>query len=83
MSDDLNAAIRIGCIAADIHLTCSYPECTCKTIPNAIKAAIQEWKKRGAAAHLGKQGGTTRAGKLSSERRSEIARQAAMKRWSG
>lgn len=32
--------IQAGCIASDIHLTCSYPECTCKQIPNAIRAVL-------------------------------------------
>lgn len=33
-------AIRIGCNAADVHLTCSYPTCSCKQIPVAIQAAL-------------------------------------------
>ena len=37
---DVEAAIRVGCTAADIHLRCSYPSCACKQIPAAIKAAI-------------------------------------------
>lgn len=34
-------AIRIGCRAADMHLDCSYPVCTCKNIPAAVKAAVE------------------------------------------
>lgn len=35
------AAIRTGCTAADIHLSCTYPECSCKQMPKAIEAAIR------------------------------------------
>lgn len=38
-------AVVAGCTAADMHLTCSYPECKCKKIPVAIKAAIAEWEQ--------------------------------------
>lgn len=34
------AAIRCGCEAADIHLICSFPDCSCKLIPKAVKAAL-------------------------------------------
>jgi len=34
------AAIRCGCTAADQHMMCAYPDCTCSVVPNAIKAAI-------------------------------------------
>lgn len=34
------AAIRCGCQAADVHLTCSFPDCTCKVVPSAVKAAV-------------------------------------------
>lgn len=33
--------IRSGCTAADVHLICSYPNCRCKQIPVAIKAALE------------------------------------------
>lgn len=33
-------AIHAGCMAADIHLTCSYPGCNCKQMPKAIEAAL-------------------------------------------
>ena len=33
-------AVRKGCIAADVHLTCSYPECSCTVVPAAIQAAL-------------------------------------------
>ena len=39
---DLVEAVRIGCTAADVHLTCSYPECSCQRLPAAIKAALRE-----------------------------------------
>lgn len=35
-------AIRVGCNAAEVHLTCSYPACSCKQIPAAIRAALSE-----------------------------------------
>jgi hypothetical protein len=37
---DIEAAIRVGCAAAGAHLTCSYPDCTCKELPVAIRAAL-------------------------------------------
>lgn len=36
----MEEAIRAGCTAADIHLRCSYPECSCKNLPKAITAAV-------------------------------------------
>lgn len=56
----MTAAIRIGCEAADVHLMCTWPECSCIQIPTAINAAVTfaikdtvrdmtaEWKKRAA-----------------------------------
>lgn len=44
--EKMNEAIRAGCTAADVHLTCSYPECFCKQIPTAVKAAIEKWEQR-------------------------------------
>lgn len=40
-------AIRVGCTAADVHLTCGYPECTCSQIPHAIRAVLR-WAGKGA-----------------------------------
>jgi hypothetical protein len=37
---DIEAAIRVGCGAADVHLTCSYPDCACQELPAAIRAAL-------------------------------------------
>ena len=37
---DIDAAIRVGCVAADVHLMCSYPDCTCTQLPAAIRAAL-------------------------------------------
>ena len=37
---DIEAAIRVGCVAADVYLTCSYPDCTCTQLPAAIRAAL-------------------------------------------
>lgn len=34
-------AVRVGCTAADVHLRCSYPECSCSQIPRAIGAAVE------------------------------------------
>lgn len=39
-TDKMTEAIRIGCSAAEIHLRCSYPECSCTSIPTAIRAAV-------------------------------------------
>src|SRR5579862_4809020 len=38
--EEIAEAIRIGCNAADVHMICSYPECTCKQIPAAVQAAL-------------------------------------------
>ena len=38
------AAIKAGCMAADAHLVCSYPECKCRQIPAAVEAAIIAWE---------------------------------------
>lgn len=40
MADDIERAVRAGCTAADVHLKCSYPDCACKQIPAAIRAAL-------------------------------------------
>jgi len=37
---DIEAAIRVGCVAAGAALTCSYPDCTCTKLPAAIRAAL-------------------------------------------
>lgn len=39
-SEKMKQAIRIGCTAADIHLTCSWPDCSCTELPKAIQAAV-------------------------------------------
>ncbi len=36
----IERAIKAGCAAADVHLMCSYPSCTCKVLPGAIRAAL-------------------------------------------
>jgi hypothetical protein len=38
----LASAVRVGCRAADVHLTCSYPSCGCKQIPAAVIAGVDE-----------------------------------------
>lgn len=42
MSDEdrINAAVRAGCNAAEVHLLCAYPDCRCKAYPSAIRAAL-------------------------------------------
>lgn len=40
--DALIAAVRKGCQAAEVHLTCSFPDCTCKQIPAAVHAVLSE-----------------------------------------
>lgn len=40
MPDLLAEAIQAGCRAADIHLTCSYPNCKCRNLPDAIIRAL-------------------------------------------
>ena len=42
----LEVAIQAGCAAADVHLTCSYPECGCKQIPTAIAVAVGKERAR-------------------------------------
>lgn len=37
----MTEAIQIGCTASEIHLRCSYPDCTCTKIPAAINAAVK------------------------------------------
>lgn len=37
---DEAAMIRVGCTAADIHLTCAYPDCSCVVTPTAIRAVL-------------------------------------------
>lgn len=39
-SSKMQEAIRVGCTAADVHLRCSYPDCSCKQIPKAVEAAV-------------------------------------------
>lgn len=34
------AAIRVGCEAADVNPACDYPQCGCKLVPAAVKAAV-------------------------------------------
>ena len=46
-ADDRMAAIRAGCSAADIHLKCSYPDCSCETTPREIDAAISILQRLG------------------------------------
>jgi hypothetical protein len=36
--------IRAGCGASDIHLGCSYPECSCTQVPATIRAVIEALK---------------------------------------
>lgn len=36
------SAIRAGCTAADLHIQCSYPDCTCRNTPKIVRAAIAE-----------------------------------------
>jgi hypothetical protein len=36
----VEAAIRAGCTAADVHLACTYPACSCKQVPDAVRAAL-------------------------------------------
>ena len=40
----LERAIKIGCTAVEVHLACSFPECTCTTVPKAVRAAIYAWE---------------------------------------
>jgi hypothetical protein len=36
----LAAAIQGGCVMADVHLCCSFPDCNCKSLPLAILAGL-------------------------------------------
>lgn len=36
----LKLATRAGCTAADVHLTCSYPTCSCRSMAPATAAAV-------------------------------------------
>lgn len=37
---DFVRAVKAGCAAANIHLRCSFPDCSCKQMPSAILAAL-------------------------------------------
>lgn len=37
----IEAAVRIACNTADLHLTCSYPQCKCKAFPKGVQAAVE------------------------------------------
>lgn len=50
-------AIRAGCDAADIHLACSYPDCRCRALPLAIKAALDAMTPEQPAGFFGDRGG--------------------------
>ena len=54
-----------------------------KIATGEIEEGIDDDGKNKAAVELGRKGGRARADKLSKERRSEIARKAAAKRWRG
>lgn len=41
----LERAVRVACQTADIHLTCSYPNCGCGKFPPAIRAVIRSLYK--------------------------------------
>ena len=45
-SDHLAEIVRAGCSSADVHLMCSYPKCSCRQMPNAIKAALRTEAKQ-------------------------------------
>jgi hypothetical protein len=49
----LETAVRAGCTAADVHITCSFPQCKCKQIPAAVKAALDAVRGREGANHRG------------------------------
>lgn len=40
------AAIHVGCEAADVHLRCTYPDCSCRIVPAAVKAAMEFCNQR-------------------------------------
>jgi hypothetical protein len=37
-------AIRVGCNESDVHLACTYPDCGCRHMPIAIRAAVERWE---------------------------------------
>ena len=39
---EMSRLVRIGCRAAEVHLDCSYPTCTCKQVPTAVLAVLAE-----------------------------------------
>ena len=39
-----NEAVRAGCTAADLHLTCSFPACKCRNTPQIVQGAIDKWE---------------------------------------
>lgn len=41
-----NELVSIGCKAADVHLTCSWPRCQCTQIPKAIQAVLNAQDRR-------------------------------------
>jgi hypothetical protein len=41
----MEVAVRIACNTADLHLTCTHPNCKCKAFPLGVKAAIEFWVK--------------------------------------
>lgn len=36
----VEAAVRAGCTAMDVHLRCTHPDCACKGLPVGIRAAL-------------------------------------------
>jgi len=40
----MTCVIRAGCTEAEVHLMCSYPDCSCKQLPVAVKTAIRLWE---------------------------------------
>lgn len=36
----VEAMVTAACTTGDFHLRCSYPECRCLTVPDAVKAAL-------------------------------------------
>lgn len=39
-ADLVERAVQAACVAADIHLACSYPDCGCRLMPMAVCAVI-------------------------------------------
>lgn len=37
------AAVVAACKAGDTHLTCSFPNCGCKTLPKQMRAGLEEF----------------------------------------